>query len=432
MAHPDSRLETCITEVWELLDRIGQQTTDKPGITRAAWSPADEIAADGVRDFARRHGLQVLNDAFGNIQFLMPGVNPTTPCVTTGSHLDSVPHGGNYDGLAGVAAGLAVLAAASADTSSRRYPVRAVAMRCEESPWFGTAYLGSRLMLGLSTLDEIGDLVRFDSGRSLRHHIQQSGYPRQGEALAPLLDSTLVTAFLELHIEQGPLLEASDVPVGVATAVRGNVRFPEARCAGAWAHSAALPRSFRQDAVLAVAELALGLDAFWKGRIAEGDDNFVVTVGKFSTDQTLHAMTKVAGEVRFSLNIGASVKSTQDAARSLVFELVKDIESRRGVTFDLGQEVGTPPTALDRRLIELLEESARTDGIATKRMPTVGHDAAMFARAGIPSAVILVRNANGSHNPDEALDLQNFAAGVRVLSRTVHRLANTPQTSLRN
>ncbi|WP_428672927.1 hydantoinase/carbamoylase family amidase [Reyranella sp.] len=422
MTDPLSHLDSCIAEVWEFLERIGHETTDSPGITRAAWSRNDEIAADGVRIFARRHGLQVLNDAFGNIQLLLPGVDPATPCVTTGSHLDSVPHGGNYDGLAGIAAGLAVLAAANADPASRTKPFRVVAMRGEESPWFGTAYLGSRLLLGLSTLDEIGDLVRSDSGQSLRHHIWQLGYPRTVEAVAPLLNSDLVTSFLELHIEQGPLLEADGIPVGIATAVRGNVRFPDARCIGAYGHSAALPRRFRRDAVLAVAELALGLDGFWKDRIARGDEDFVFTVGKFSTDAVLHAMTKVAGEVKFSLNIGAAAKTSLDEARALLFDLIKGIGKDRGVTFELGREVGTPPTPMDGQLIALIEDAARPLGIATCRMPTVGHDAAMFARAGIPCAVLLIRNANGSHNSEEALDRRDFAAGVHVLARAMHRL----------
>ena len=418
-------LDSCITEVWQLLEQIGRETADSPGITRAAWSRNEETAADAVRAFAGRHGLQVLNDAFGNIQFLLPAVDPATPCVTTGSHLDSVPHGGNYDGLAGIAAGLAVLAAANADPAHRPLPFRVVAMRCEESPWFGTAYLGSRLMLGLATLEEIGDLVRSDSGKSLRHHIEQLGYPRREGVAAPVLNSNLVTSFLELHIEQGPLLEADGIPVGIATAVRGNVRFPDARCIGAYGHSAALPRRFRQDAVLAVAELALGLDGYWKDRIAQGDEDFVFTVGKFSTDAAQHAMTKVAGEVKFSLNIGAAVKTSQDAARTHLFELVKGIENDRGVTFDLGREVGTPPTPMDGQLIALIEDSARPLGIATRRMPTVGHDTAMFVRAGIPSAVILVRNANGSHNSDEALDREDFARGVHVLGRAMQRLSTS-------
>ena len=426
MPDAHSPLDSCIADVWELLERIGHDTTDSPGITRAAWSRNEETAADHIRAFARRHGLQVLNDAFGNIQVLLPGVDPATPCVTTGSHLDSVPHGGTYDGLAGVAAGLAVLAAANADPSRRARPFRVVGMRCEESPWFGTAYLGSRLMLGLSTLDEFGDLKRSDSGKSLRHHLQHLGYPRTGETLAPLLNSSLITSFLELHIEQGPLLEADNIPLGIATAVRGNVRFPDARCIGAYGHSAALPRRFRQDAVLAVAELALGLDGYWKDRIAQGDEDFIVTVGKFSTDAVLHAMTKVAGEVKFSLNIGAAVRTSLDAARTLLFDLVKGIESDRGVTFELGREVGTAPTQMDGRLIALLEDAASALGIAARRMPTVGHDAAMFVRAGVPSAVLLVRNANGSHNSDEALDREDFARGVHVLDRAMHRLASKP------
>src|SRR5262245_36584691 len=355
MADAHFHLDSCIADVWELLERIGHKTAASPGITRAAWSRNEEVAADHVRDFGRRHGLQVVNDAFGNVAFLLPGVDPATPCVTTGSHLDSVPHGGNYDGLAGVAAGLAVLAAANADPLDRAKPFRAVAMRCEESPWFGTAYLGSRLLLGLSTLDEIGDLVRSDSGKSLRHHIHRLGYPRTGEAVAPLLNSDLVTSFLELHIEQGPLLESDGIPVGIASAVRGNVRFPDARCLGAYGHSAALPRRFRQDAVLAVAELALGLDGFWKERIAQGDEDFVFTVGKFSTDAAQHAMTKVAGDVKFSLNIGAAVKTSLDEARTTLFDLIERIESNRGVTFELGREVGTTPTQLDADLIALIE-----------------------------------------------------------------------------
>jgi N-carbamoyl-L-amino-acid hydrolase len=423
MTDSHSRLDSCIAEAWELLEQIGQETTDLPGITRAAWSRNEEIAAEHVRAFARRHGLQALSDPFGNVQVLLPGVDPATPCVTTGSHLDSVPHGGNYDGLAGIAAGLAVLAAANGDPAQRDRPLRTVAMRCEESPWFGTAYLGSRLMLGLSTLDEIGDLVRSDSGKSLRQHVQALGYPRTGEAVAPVLNAALVTSFLELHIEQGPLLEADSLPVGIATAVRGNVRFPEARCLGAYGHSAALPRRFRQDAVLAVAELALGIDGYWKDRIAEGDEDFVFTVGKFSTDAVLHAMTKVAGEVRFSLNIGAAVKSSQDAARAVLLDLVRKIEADRGVTFELGREVGTPPTPLEDRLIALLEDTANGLGIANRRMPTVGHDAAMFVRAGIPSAMVLVRNAHGSHNSDETLDSTDFALGVHVLARAMHRLS---------
>ena len=118
------------------------------------------------------------------------------------------------------------------------------------------------------------------------------------------------------------------------------------------------------------------------------------------------------------------MKTSLDEARTLLFDLIKGIENDRRVTFELGREVGTIPTQMDPALIALIEDGAGALGIATRRMPTVGHDAAMFVRAGIPSAVILVRNANGSHNSDEALDREDFARGVHVLGRAMDRLAN--------
>src|SRR5262249_44058360 len=133
--------------------------------------------------------------------------------------------------------------------------------------------------------------------------------------------------------------------------------------------------------------------------------------------------TKVPGEVTFSINIGAAVKATQDEARGFILDQVKTIARERNVVFHLGEEVGTAPTPLDESMLQVLEESARASGIKTRRMPTVGHDTAMFMRAAIPSAMILVRNQNGSHNPDEALQADDFAAGVRVLAGAMLRLA---------
>jgi len=422
----DRHLMSAIERVWALVEDIGRRTADPPGITRPAWGEQEELAADAVCDFAPLEGLQALRDPFGNIIMLLHGQDPGAPAVTSGSHLDTVPHGGNYDGLAGVAAGLAVVAAAKsagAKAAGAAVPLRAIAMRCEESPWYGTAYLGSRLMLGLSTLDDIGSLVRFDNGRTLRQNAEALGYPRRGAPVAPRLNKDNVRSFLELHIEQGPLLETEAIPVGIATAVRGNVRFPNARCVGAYAHSAALPRRFRQDAVLAVAQLMLAVDEYWARRIAAGDEDFVATFGKFSTDPALHAMTKVPGEVTFSINIGATSKATQDEARGFILDLVKTIARERNVVFELGEEVGRAPTPLNEAMLLLLEDSARASGIRTRRMPTVGHDTAMFMRAGIPAAMILVRNQNGSHNPHEALQADDFAAGVRVLAGAMLRLA---------
>ena len=417
-------LDGAIDEVWALLTSIGRETTDEPGITRAAWGAGEQLAAERVMGFAGEHGLAAAYDGFGNIHITPPGQDPAGRAVTTGSHLDSVPHGGNYDGLAGVAAGLAI--ALTAERAGLALPggLRVLAMRCEESPWYGAAYLGSKLMLGLSTLDDCGGLVRCDTGRTLQSHMQALGFGTGAPGL--VLGPQNVAAFFELHIEQGPLLEDKGVQVGIATACRGNVRFPQAKCFGEYGHSAALPRQFRHDAVLAVAELALEMDAYWAERIAGGDADFVNTIGIVSTDPQQHAMTKVAGEVSFSLNFGATSGSALNEAHEALRRLLTRIEADRGVRFDLGRQTGSLPIAMNPVLMESLERNAAGLGIPTQRIPTVGHDCAMFLSLGIPSAMVMTRNAGGSHNPAEHLALEDFAAGVSVLAGAVLEAATAP------
>jgi len=400
---------------------IGRQTsTPAPGITRPAFGEAEQRAMEAVTSYAEAQGLNVERDGFGNHHILLPGADASLPAVAAGSHLDSVPNGGNFDGLGGAVAALAVVAAVRASGTRTRHPLRVVLMRGEESPWFGTAYLGSRLMLGRSPFSEIGALVRRDSGRTFADHLRALGY-EPGTGLK--LTASDFACFFELHIEQGPLLIGAGAPVGIATASRGNIRFPDARCRGAYGHSAALPRAYRQDAVLAVAELALVLDAFWVGRIATDDDNFVATIGQFTTDRDQHAMTKVAGDVAFTINLGATDPATLAAARSVLTDAVARIERERRVSFELGAEVGTAPVPFDAHLMDLLARSAAESGIRSLRMPTVGHDAAMFALSGVPAVVLLVRNQNGSHNPDETMELTDFAAGVSVLAGAMLKAA---------
>ncbi|ONG46376.1 hypothetical protein BKE38_25355 [Pseudoroseomonas deserti] len=415
-------LERSTAQAWTLMAGIGRATGEPaPGITRAAFGEGEEIALQAVLRHAAALGLEAEADPFGNHHLLLPGEDGQAPAVASGSHLDSVPNGGNFDGLAGAVAALAVLAAVRASGLRPRRPLRAVLFRGEESPWFGTAYLGSRLMLGRSPWAEIGALRRRDSGLTLAQHLAAL---RHAPGPKTPLDPAGFAAFLELHIEQGPLLESRGVPLGIATACRGNIRFPQARCHGAYAHSAAMPRGHRQDAVLAVAELALALDRFWQERIAAGDDNFVVTIGEFATDPVQHAMTKVAGEVAFTLNLGGTDPAVLEAARGVLAGAVARIERERGVRFALGAEVGTAPVALDAGLRALLAGCAAEAAIAAMPLPTVGHDAAMFALSGVPTAMLLVRNAHGSHNPQETMAEADFARGVAVLARAMLRLAD--------
>ncbi len=410
----------------QLFGEIGDLSRDEDGVSRAAWSRQDQAAADRLSQAARDLGLASRTDAAGNLYMDLSGSDPSAPGVLSGSHLDSVARGGNFDGLAGAVAALVALAAIKKADIAPRRRLSAMGIRGEESVWYGIAYLGSRLAVGAMERSDFDTLVRLDTGRPLSAHMVDLGLdPAAIWQQAPAVNAANTAAFLELHIEQGPLLEELDKPLAVATAIRGNLRHVEAVCLGAYQHSAAAPRRSRRDAVLAVTELLSRLEALWHKTEDDGDRSAVFTVGKLFTDPDHHAMTKVPGECRFSLNFGSTEQATLDRAAAAITELTAEIAERRGVNFVLGDAVGSPPTPLDPGLQARLSDTAARLEIPSDAFATVGHDASIFARAGIPSAVLLVRNSGGSHNPGEGMALADFERGVAVLAATMADLGQS-------
>ncbi len=408
-----------------LFDEIRAASRDDAGVTRPAWSERDGAAAASLAQAARALELDTAFDRAGNLRCTLPGRDRGRPAVLTGSHLDSVPAGGHYDGLAGAVAGLVVLAAFRDMGWTPACDVAAIGTRGEESVWFGIPFVGSRLATGDLPLHLLDELRRSDTGRTLARHMTEAGFDPSAlrEVPEPCISSANSSAFLELHIEQGPILVAEDVPVAVPTAIRGNLRWPYARCLGRYDHSGATPRLARQDTVLATAELAGALEAFWIAREAAGTPDTVFTVGKLFTDAAHHGMTKIPGRCDFTLNFGGTDRRFLDRCLAEVEAQAAEIGARRNVRFELGDCFRAPPVLLDRGLRAVLEEQAAALGIATRRFATVGHDAAVFRRAGIAAAMVLVRNAHGSHNPDESMTLADFGAGARVLAAGIARLA---------
>ena len=192
------------------------------------------------------------------------------------------------------------LTACAALKDARMVPprdIRVMGIRAEESAWFGVSYIGSRSTLGVLPEGALDTARRIDTGRTLAEHMAEAGAEpdrlRAGEVYAP---PESIHAYLEVHIEQGPVLEEAGLPVGVVTGIRGNRRLPQARCLGEYSHCGGMPRSHRRDTVVAAAELVGELDKVWAECEAGGQD-FAFTVGKFFTDGEWHAMTKIAGEV---------------------------------------------------------------------------------------------------------------------------------------
>jgi beta-ureidopropionase / N-carbamoyl-L-amino-acid hydrolase len=417
-----SAIDSLRDDAAALFEKVRAATADVNGVTRDAFGTKETVAGEILIEFCRRRGLTAGFDAVANLS-VTDGTHERATEVVLASHLDSVPRGGNFDGLAGVIAGVLVLAALKQAGVRPAHDLRALGFRCEESPWFGTAYLGSKLYAGVLSRADLDALTRFDNARTLADHLAALGVSLASPPIGvPQIKPARMRAYLELHIEQGPLLESTDTPLGIATALRGNIRYPNAKCHGHYAHSAAVPRHLRRDAAIATAKLIAYADGRWRALIEAGNDDLVFTCGIVHTDAAAHALTKVPGEVTLSLNIGATSDAAMEALHGDIIRRADELAAEHNVRFDLGARVGTPATRLDGKIQTVAAEAARTLGIAARSMPTVGHDAATFARLGIPAAVLLVRNANGSHNPAEAMAISDFMLGVHVLAETALRL----------
>ncbi|MDP6788371.1 MAG: Zn-dependent hydrolase [Rhodospirillales bacterium] len=399
-----------------LFTDIGERTHDGVGITRATYGEGEQIAHDRVAAEARTLGLEIATDAAANLYMTLPGRDRARPAMVTGSHLDSVPRGGNYDGLAGVVAGLVCLASLRRAEITPPGDLTVMAIRGEENCWFSAQHIGSRAAFGRLPPDILDRAVRADSGRSLARHMADAG--ADVEALrggAAHLKSERLAGFVELHIEQGPVLDEADMAVGIVSAIRGNVRCPDARCVGAYDHAGAVPRRLRRDAVMASAELVAAMEHLWHGIEAEGGD-LVMTFGQLGTDPEAHSLTTIPGLVRFTFDARSHAQETLDRVTAEVRRLAHDIGRRRGVSFEFRPFTGAPPAPMDLGLRGKLVEGAKALGMATLELASgPGHDAADFAGAGVPAAMIFVRNRHGSHNPREEMPMDAFAEATRLL-----------------
>jgi beta-ureidopropionase / N-carbamoyl-L-amino-acid hydrolase len=398
----------------ELFDALRSATSDGVGITRQSYGESESKALDIIDAKAKALGLPTERDAGANLVVTLEGTEPQLPFLACGSHLDSVPQGGNYDGGAGVVAGLTILAGFKATGLRPRRSLKLFGLRGEESARFGKAYMGSSALFGrLSAADlavkDASDLTLAECMRAVGVDVDRV---TKGE---PLADAKDFAAWVELHIEQGPVLVARELPVGIVTGIRGNVRHRVVECAGTAGHSGAVPRWLRHDAVFATSELISHLDHHWRTMLERGRD-LVITAGIVGTDPHRHAIARIPETLRFSFEMRSQSKETLEAFYDLFLSECDLVGEERGVKFKLDRRLESAPATMDAGWVTRLRAAARGLGLPDEEIPSgAGHDAAVFANEGIPSAMIFVRNQNGSHNPDEAMAIDDFIAGVAVM-----------------
>lgn len=418
VANPEVILKTVRDQkayVSELFDELRAGSIDGDGVTRDTFGEGEQFGYHVIEQRAREIGLNIERDHGANMYMTLPGVDRTAPRIMMGSHLDSVPRGGNFDGAAGVVGGLVAQRTLQAMGLTPSCDVTTMAIRAEESVWFQVSYIGSRTAFGMLP-DGALEATRIDTGRMLADHMADCGANvdevSSGRAWLKAAD---IRAFVEIHIEQAPQLIEAGLSVAIGTGVPGNFRYPYIHIKGEYAH-VGLPRRFRKDAALAGSDFAIGMDKIWQRNDAAGRA-MAFTIGRFHTNADEHALTIVPGEMTLSLDVRAYDAAHLAQLEQDMLALIRSIEARRGVHFEMGARAAADVAPSHPDVFAKLTDAAERLTIPSMPLASpASHDTATFTVAGVPSAMLFVRNANGSHNPYEAMEIDDFLEAAAVMA----------------
>jgi beta-ureidopropionase / N-carbamoyl-L-amino-acid hydrolase len=389
----------------------------KGGVTRLAFTPADQAARRLLEDKLAAAGLTVRLDAIGNAFGRRAGRENSLPPLLLGSHLDSVPSGGRFDGPLGVLSALEVARMLDDARTETRRPMEIACFVAEESSRFGTGTLGSKAVVG-RLMPEMLVALRDSEGRTLVETLRECGLSPEGLEGARRRPGEY-HAYLELHLEQGAVLEHAGIPVGLVTGIAAPTRF-QVTYAGRADHSGATPMGLRRDALVAGAELVLSVRRIV---LAHGGPTSVGTVGVLRV--LPGAMNVIPGQA----SLGIDLRDIDAAAKRRVAHKVQAAIRRIARKWKLDVSVETladeAPVPLPERIRQVGAAACRACGIPFLELPSgAGHDAMYLAEIA-ETGMIFVRCRGGiSHNPAEFVDPQDAAAGAAVLAETALRLAN--------
>jgi allantoate deiminase len=379
------------------------------GVTRLAWSPELHAVQAWLTEQLEELGLQVELDAAGNL--IGRWQAGTGPAIMVGSHLDTVPSGGRYDGALGVLSGLQAIRLLKERGVEPKRPLWLVSFMDEEGARFGAALFGSRAFVG-KDLGELGERTDGD-GVSLREAMAGQGFDFDALPQARGIDG--VGAYLELHIEQGPVLESEGVEIGIVTGIVGLIGY-RARLVGEANHAGTTPMRLRRDALCGAATAILALrDA------ALARDDITTNVGIVSVEPG--GSNVVPGAAEFSIDVRSATPEGYASLEPLVRDTLGRIASEQGLELELREVYRLEPLPLAAELVDALEQAAANEGATHRRLPSgAGHDAMEVGRH-VPSGMLFVPSRKGiSHNPDEFTEPEHCELGARVLARTLEGL----------
>ncbi len=385
--------------------------TEEPGrITRRfLTSPVRQIHAH-LRRRMQESGMSVHVDPAGNLRGLWTPAGASSKRLILGSHIDTVPDAGAFDGVLGVTLSLEWVSIAQ--QLRLPMPIEVIAFSEEEGVRFGVPFIGSRAVAGRFN-PALLDLADPD-GITLRSAIRD--FDLDPENIAHALMDPNTAAFVELHIEQGPLLEAEGLSVAAVSGIVGQTRL-SFEFTGQANHAGTTPMGLRRDALAGAAEWIAAVES-----IANSRDNLVATCGKISAEP--NAANVIPGIVRVSLDVRHLRDSQREAAAEELVAKARAIARRRGLTVSVTSLMNEPAVPMDERLTSYLVDSIEAAGHPPKTMPSgAGHDAMVMA-ARVPTAMLFLRSPGGvSHHPNEAVLEKDVIAALEVGSRFLPRLA---------
>jgi ureidoglycolate amidohydrolase len=400
------------------LDELGAISQEAPPVvTRVVFTEADVRAREFAKKLCREAGLAVREDTVGNTFARWVGENPELGAVGTGSHIDAIPNAGRFDGTVGVLGGLeAIRALASAGYKPRR-SIELVIFTSEEPTRFGIGCLGSRLLSGL--LDPaVADQYKDRDGVSLQDARWACGF--EGPLETVRLPPGTYSAFVEMHIEQGPMLEQHNVPLGVVTAIAAPASLT-IRIEGQGGHAGAVLMPDRHDAFLAAAEIALSVE---ESARSSGSIDTVGTVGV--CELFPGAVNSIPSRVRMEVD----VRDIDEVRRNHVLQNIEltceEVAHRRGVQIKIELVNADPPAQCDMHVVNALVQACETQGLPFERMISRAYHDSLFMSRIAPTAMLFIPCRGGvSHRPDEYASPEAISQGTLVLAETLAQLCAT-------
>ena len=379
-----------------------------PVVTRILFSEADLRGRAFVRSLCRNAGLSMREDTVGNIFARWPGTDKELPPVATGSHIDAIPNAGRFDGVVGVVGALEAIRALKKAGFKPRRSIELIVFTAEEPTRFGIGCLGSRMLSGVLS-PAAASRLRDRDGRTLDFWRGRGGC--KGSLNSVRLAKGFYSAFVELHIEQGPILEREQVSIGVVQKIAAPSTL-RIQLTGVGGHAGATLMPGRRDALLAGAEIALAVE---KAATSTGSPDTVGTTGIFRIEPG--AVNSVPCRAKLEIDVRDTLVRTRDAALRQIERAARAICSRRGIKLDLERLNVDPPAIGDQTLVKTISGICRSQKISCKRMVSRAYHDSLFMAQICPTTMIFIPCYKGySHRPDEYSSPEQIETAVRVLA----------------